>query len=63
MESEINLKNLITISETDFEIGCRVLDESVRLLFRKPGIEEEYQEFLKTYEEPKKKVRSDKTVV
>jgi len=42
------------IPDAEFDTACRVLDDSVRLLFRQPGIEKEYNEFLKTYSEPRK---------
>ena len=38
------------ISDADYEIGCRVLDKAVRAYFAKPGVREEYEEWLKTEE-------------
>ena len=38
------------ISDADYEIGCRVLDKAVRTYFAKPGVREEYEEWLKTEE-------------
>ncbi len=42
------------IPDAEFDTACRVLDDSVRLLFRQPGIEKEYNEFLKKYEEERR---------
>lgn len=38
------------ISDADYEIGCRILDKAVRAYFAKPGVREEYEEWLKTEE-------------
>lgn len=38
------------VSDADYEIGCRVLDKAVRAYFAKPGVREEYEEWLKTEE-------------
>ena len=38
------------ISDANYEIGCRVLDKAVRAYFAKPGVREEYEEWLKTEE-------------
>ena len=38
------------ISDADYEIGCRVLCSAVRAYFAKPGVREEFEEWLKTEE-------------
>ena len=36
------------IPEADFELGCTILDSSVRRFFEQPGVQEEYKEWLKS---------------
>ena len=38
------------ISDADYGIGCRMLEKAVRAYFAKPGVREEYEEWLKTEE-------------
>lgn len=38
------------IPDADFETGCSILDTSVRRFFSLPGIQEEYDEWMKTEE-------------
>lgn len=38
--------NLIT--DADYDLGCSILASSVRCFFEKPGIKEEYEEWLKS---------------
>lgn len=36
------------IPDSDYETGCSVLASSVRCFFERPGVREEYEEWLKT---------------
>ena len=38
------------IPEADFELGCTILDSSIRRFFEQPGVQEEYKEWLKSEE-------------
>lgn len=38
------------ISKTDYEVACSILASSVRRLFEQPGINKEYEEWLKSDE-------------
>lgn len=35
------------IPDSDYEVGCSILASSVRCFFERPGIKEEYEEWLK----------------
>jgi len=38
------------ITDAEYETGCSILNTSVKRLFTLPGIQEEYEEWLKTEE-------------
>jgi len=38
------------LSDAEYETGCSILNTSVKRLFTLPGIQEEYEEWLKTEE-------------
>lgn len=40
--------NVNEIPEADYDLGCSILASSVRCFFEKPGIREEYEEWLKS---------------
>lgn len=42
--------NAKEITEADYDLGCSILASSIRCFFSKPGIKEEYEEWLKSEE-------------
>lgn len=38
------------VPDSAIEAGCRVLYQSIQLLFRQPGIQKEYEEWLAHYQ-------------
>ena len=43
--------NVDEIPDAVFEIACRILDTAVRRYFEQPGVKEDYEKWLPTYEE------------
>ena len=52
MESQNKVKiNVDEIPDAVFDIGCRILKNAILRLFEQPGVKEDYEKWLPTYEE------------